>query len=206
MPKPDAAANLDTIMIQIGKLTRPMRVPRTEPDGVVRRVTLPSLLEQLAESLPPAGGNGEGRSSGASESCLPLQTEALDALIECDRTVDHWTNTLRLTRRRVLSSDVRQIGAVAATLSEDDLADLAHDLRRLVTICATITEWEEQPWRPNGLCPMCGRRGTLRVRTSSRTGYCVACGEHWTPDTIETLGEAVRLQGEPPSEFSAASS
>jgi hypothetical protein len=81
---------------------------------------------------------------------------------------------------------------IATTLDDDNLGRLAREVNRWWTWARVVTGWDSPPWRPNVDCPMCARRGGLRVRLNDRSAACLECGETWDHTTIGLLAEHLR--------------
>ena len=183
---------IDAIADAVDALTAPMRIDRTV-NGVTEHFVLPNLLDQLDESLMRSGTVSDGSKFGFRSASSPAVDEAIDVLIEIDRTVDHWVTTLGLTARNGASANLRLVLGAATTIVDiETLRDLENEFSRLATIAAVMTEWESRPFAPRASCPLCEARGTLRIREKSKTGACVHCGAHWTPETLGILAEHVR--------------
>ena len=167
----------------------------------------PSLIVQLGERLEPGTSGDDIAVAGSGfGSRAPLNLEALDVLIHIDTESRRWVSYgLDKPTRSETSDNLRLLIGECASLADVDLLELSKDAPRWLTQARTATEWESPPWRPNVACPLCEHRG-LRVRLSTKTGYCTKCGEAWSEETISLLADYVRLATDGEGDLSVAGS
>ena len=99
------------------------------------------------------------------------------------------TNSLTLD----LKSDMRRL--VGIPWARGEMRALDSDVRLWLVWCRVLTGWDTPAWQPNAKCPVCGIRGTLRIRLDRHTACCIesSCRAAWDEDTIEYLATHVRL-------------
>lgn len=97
-----------------------------------------------------------------------------------------------------LKDNLRQLVGLATGpgVRDVDLRDLAADVARFHRWASVLAGWEQPPRALRASCPLCEKRGTLRVRALEREGMCVHCGGTWDRATIGILAEHVRAEGE----------
>lgn len=161
----------------------------------------PSLLEQLRHAIEPGGTGDTGR--GVPGSRPTARLDAIDTLIRIEASVAAWL-TLRCLQplRLTVEDNLRALVGCAADLDDPVRWDLTREARRWVTWARVTTGWEVPAFRPDNTCPLCARRGGLRVRagdgvsSSEASATCVECGETWTTDTIGLLAEHIRSENQ----------
>lgn len=154
--------------------------------------TWPALLVQLSAAGAPKGTAEAGIPKTAS-SRPTANLDALDTLIRIDdaaaRIVREWGeddpgDTIRC---------VRMVGALAASRDPHR----AHsEVRRWWTWARVTTGWDLPAWAPANTCPLCGERGTLRIRMNEMIATCIndQCRETWGEDTIGLLADHIRAE------------
>lgn len=82
--------------------------------------------------------------------------------------------------------------------------ELEADIARWWTWARVVTGWDTAAWQPANTCPLCGTRGTLRVRLDEQRGTCVndACRETWDHTNIGLLAEHIRAENNDTEEAS----
>lgn len=156
---------------------------------VTRHITTnPPLITQLWEAAEGSRGLDTGNKAFGSQPAASL--EALDVANDIDQGVHY---SLKHTHGETHSHDlypetihaVRHLGTIA---TQHD----AHMIRRWWSMARVITGWDLPSWRPDNTCPLCAKRGTLRVNYP--TAFCVDCRSHWDHETIGLLVEHVRSE------------
>lgn len=156
---------------------------------VTRHLTThPPLIAQLWEAAEGSRGLDTGNKAFGSQPSARL--EALDVVATIDREAHH---SLRHTHREANSHDrwpetiaaVRHLGSVATD------AD-AKTIRRWWAMARVVTGWDLPAFRPDNTCPLCAKRGSLRIKYP--TGFCVECREYWDHDTVGLLVEHIRSE------------
>ena len=74
--------------------------------------------------------------------------------------------------------------------------ELEADITKWWTWARVVTGWDTPAWQPANTCPLCGTRGTLRVRLDEQRATCVndACRETWDSFTIGLLAAHIRTE------------
>lgn len=191
----------------IDELTR--RHAHREPYAVRNGATLwtrthvtpvPSLIDQLG--MTAASSTGESGAGGyASRPAAHL--ESVDTLIHIDREAARWIRELGEDDPGDTAACVRKLHGLHASATgcgrthagRGDCCT-AHaieaDVRRWWTQARIVTGWDSPAWRPDNTCPVCEKRGTLRVRLSAQSALCIDCRETWDASTIGLLADHIR--------------
>lgn len=71
-----------------------------------------------------------------------------------------------------------------------------HDIRGWWTQARIVTGWDAPAWNPDNTCPVCGERGTLKIRLVEQLAMCTkdACRTTWDSETIGLLAEHIRAE------------
>lgn len=74
--------------------------------------------------------------------------------------------------------------------------ELEHDIAAWWTWARVVTGWDTPAFQPNNTCPLCGTRGTLRVRLEQQRATCIndACRETWDETNIGLLADHIRSE------------
>lgn len=166
-----------------------------------RTVTMPGLLQQLADMYTHAAGEEDGARS-VPDSKPPGHWDALSRHTAVTLGALGWVQRLRLDPRDTVESNIRALVGVSPTLDPDDARRLLKDMRRWKTWAEIITGWKTPPWTPVAPCPAavagedgttrsCGKR-SLRVNLTYATAYCPSCGTTWDAIGLRTLGKYVQ--------------
>lgn len=119
-----------------------------------------------------------------------------------------------ITRLRRLGSLIPSLDRCGHHTPARDLATLAiiccpghrleSDFGRWWTWARVVTGWDTPAWQPANTCPLCGVRGTLRVRLDEQRATCVngACRETWDQFNIGLLAEHIRRENNDTEEAS----
>lgn len=150
----------------------------------------PPLILQLLDAVEPSSSTEAG--SGVARIAASRPAAAIDAIdtafkIAVDAArwcrvlgVDDIDDTIPLVRR-----------LLPHALQNKDLAE---DIHRWWTWARVITGWDRPAWQPANTCPICGVRGTLRVRVVERLATCTGCRETWDELNIGLLAEHIQTE------------
>jgi hypothetical protein len=190
---------------QIDELTKPRT--HTEPfwtwtKGRHRKVESwetrqPSLLDQLRDQLP-ANADVESEApigTGGADTRAPLAIAVLDVLLRIEAAAAHWVSVqLRRDLRETVEDNLRLLVSAATRAEDWQLRDLARDVHRWHCWAATLTGWASPPFVPNAPCPLCARKGALRINADQKRALCVECGAVWSEadGSIGLLADQIR--------------
>lgn len=169
--------------------------------------SVPSLIHQLQHATPASTGE-PGAGGYASRPAAHL--EALDTLIRIDLEASRWIRDLGeddpgdttacLTRLHALHASTHRCPRTAAHRDQTNAVDCCAwhaidvDARRWWTQARIVTGWDSPAWRPDNTCPICGTRGTLRVRLAHHAAMCIDCRTTWDPNAIGLLADHIRWE------------
>lgn len=164
--------------------------------------TSPPLLVQLVEAVEQSGSAEDGGLRPVFGSKPSARLEAIDAAQDIERGVFGWLTQLGERPDSMVDSiaGLRRVGALAVSQTKPTQLDIEADVRGWWARASVLTGWEAPAWQPNNTCPLCGTRGSLRVRLSTKTATCHACHEAWWPDTLGLLAEHIRYENDLPRE------
>lgn len=170
------------------------RVNRDGTVTIVRAVHAtrhPSLLAQLGAAVEPSQATSaqEGARPGFA-SAPSARLDAIDALLKIDAQAGSWVSRLGGSRGDT-ATNVRRAAALGV-----GNRSVEHAVQHWWTRARVVTGWDSPAWRPDATCPLCGKRGGLRVRVLESVALCVECEESWSPDTIGLLAEHIRAESE----------
>lgn len=203
--------NLMTLPDWVAELTtehdhrEPFTVRRGGTVYTSRHVThVPSLLEQLRKAGRPSTGEN---SPGAYSSRPAAHIEAMDTLLIIDREASRWVRVLGAqdpdtTEQCILRLHGLHAGLTACRSKRTskhgccDAHRIEADIKRWWTQARIVTGWDSAAWRPDNTCPMCGKRGTLRVRFSAASALCIDCRETWDRETLGLLAQHINLEND----------
>lgn len=162
-------------------------------------VTVPALLDQLQHATPLTGGDDRSGSGYGSRPVASL--EALDTLVRIDLESARWLRDLGLDDPgdtkdcvRLAGSLLPQVTTCTTTPPRPGGCCLPHDITRWWHQARIVSGWDVAAWKPNNTCPLCGKRGTLRIRPADHAALCVDCRSTWDPNTISLLAEHIRAE------------
>jgi hypothetical protein len=74
--------------------------------------------------------------------------------------------------------------------------ELEVDISKWWTWARVVTGWDTPAWQPANTCPLCGLRGSIRIRLEEQRATCIndACRETWDNATIGLLAEHIRRE------------
>jgi hypothetical protein len=158
----------------------------------------PPLLIQLADAVTPSGSAGAGAARPAT-SKPAARLDAIDTAARIEINAARWLRILRQDD----DGDVVDLVRRAATHAATEL-ELARDIRRWWTWARIATGWDLPAWQPDNTCPLCGTRGSLRVRLVEQLATCVndPCRETWDQTTIGLLADHIRAENHEDEEAS----
>ena len=153
---------------------------------------VPALITQLQHATP--SGSGEERGNAGFASRPAARIEALDTLIRIDHEASRWLRILGEDDPADTITVIRRLNARAASAEPETRAAIEKDIRRWWTQARIVTGWDAPAWRPENTCPLCEKRGGLRVKVVDQVGHCTECGESWTPATLPLLADHIRAE------------
>lgn len=160
-----------------------------------RHVTrTPSLLAQLQSASPSSTGEDRAQAGYASRPAARL--EALDCLTRIDLEAARWVRDLGEDDPLDTALCVRRLHSLMPSADEVTRREVERDVRRWWTQARVTSGWDSPAWRPDNTCPLCGVRGTLRVKLGDQAALCVDCGESWSPGSIGLLADHIRAESE----------
>lgn len=163
---------------------RARRVKRTQ-QRKAHVVTLPSLLDSLAEAAVPGAADGFG-SAASFESRPSAELEPLSVLREIADDIGFWARTFQIEREGLRANLSALVGA------PHDLPQLGlitSQARRWVRRARLATGFDPVPITLNEPCPYCLKRHSLRITGDLQSARCSRCGVEWSPDTIGLLAD-----------------
>lgn len=175
-------------------------------------VTLPGLLQQLADVAYPGTTGDGGGARPVPGSRPPVQTAALSAYMEITLAVTRWCWGMKLNLRDTVESNLRAIVGAAPTLPRSrnrvdpymcpacargpaehwspchhcqpvTQVELISELRAWQRRAEVITGWRKPDPQVEAPCPHCGER-QLRINLTSETARCGACPAEWSADGV----------------------
>lgn len=161
----------------------------------------PSLIAQLRVAMTTSS-TAESGARGGFGSKPSARLDALDALLRMDQETVRWIHTI--TRKPVdvdLSTEQLVLRVSSVGKGNDDVE---RDLRAWWLHARIVTGWDTPPFRPNNTCPVCKKRGGLRVRVDTQAGsvvthgLCVECKAQWTGDdgSFDRLAWWIRVEND----------
>lgn len=204
---------------------RPERGAKKSARGQHRyHITLtPPLLAQLYQSVAPLGSVEAGAVTPAT-SRPAARIDAIDTAVRIDADAGRWLEQLGsaadlpLPRIRKLASLIpslercRRHYPTQQNGGRDEhhrvICCTAHkveaDIGRWWTWARVVTGWDMPAWQPDNTCPLCGVRGSLRIRVVEQLASCVndVCRETWDETTIGLLADHIRYENHEDEEAS----
>lgn len=169
-------------------------------------VTAPPLVDQLQHASPLTGGDVTGTGYGSRPAG---NLEALDTLIRIDLEAARWVRDLGDDDPGTTRGCLQHLAGLYAGLpipthkmqrepGQPPTCCTRHhidyDVRRWWSQARIVSGWDTPAWKPDNTCPLCGHRGTLRIRTTDMAALCTQCHETWDSDTIGLLAEHIRTE------------
>lgn len=165
----------------------------------------PPLLDQLADAIEPKSSVEAGTARPAT-SRPSAALDAIDTAIRIDTDAARWLRHLGQDDPGNTLECVRQLGALAVSTDHCGRAKphgncctyhrIESDVRRWWSWARIVTRWDLPAWQPDNTCPLCGTRGTLRVRVTEKLATCIddTCRETWDDTTIGLLADHIRAE------------
>lgn len=170
----------------------------------------PALLTQLYDSVAPSSSVEAGVTRPAA-SRPAARLDAIDLAVRIDNEAEQWIRYLEADDPRTPLGRVRRVGSLLPALNKSnhrrpmwengvitccDFHWLEHSVGRWWIAARILTGWDEAPWQPDNTCPLCGVRGTLRIRLAEHLALCVndVCRETWDDTTIGLLADHIRAE------------
>lgn len=160
----------------------------------------PPLLHQLDESAMPSNNriDGAGTVAGSKPSA---SLDAIDTANRINTQALAWTQTLGLDTTGTTLDHIRRL-APTATASHCHQPNPRngccphHDIRRWWTWARITTGWDQPAWQPDNTCPVCAKRGSLRIRLDEKLATCIDdnCRATWDQTTIGLLAQHIRTE------------
>jgi hypothetical protein len=154
------------------------------------RTVQPGLLAQLHEAAvdPVHLMDDVGGSSGKKPASRPpLAIEALSRWLDISEGVKRWCETLAITRRTTVESNIRAIVGCIGQLDADTLSAITEDMKAWRRWAAVMTGWETKVFSPSIACPVCETFRSIRINVTVHTGFCTECQHYWESDGLVDL-------------------
>jgi hypothetical protein len=157
--------------------------------------TNPALLDQLADAVQPSSSTGAGVARPAA-SKPAARIDAIDTLVRIDYQAFELVRRLGGEPRKSTKDLVRQVGALSAATDHGMTDSIHRQVTRWWIWARVVTGWDLPAWQPANTCPLCGTRGSLRVRVVEMIATCIEdhCRETWGSDTIGLLADHIRSE------------
>lgn len=196
--------HLDKISENVNQLTQPRKhaepyTYRTEAGTWIHdrhHTDVPSLLQQLRNAVPGRVGDATSRSFS---SRTPGRDDALDILALIDTEAWRWCQYAGM-KARGTDGNVRALVGIATTLDDDNLTDLAWNTSSWVALARVTVGWDRPARSPDNTCPLCGKKGGLRIRlgdgvtSQNASAACLNCHEHWDETNVLLLAQHIRWE------------
>jgi hypothetical protein len=185
-------------------------------DGETRQLhhwtKVPALVVQLQGARDILGPEGDSGSRGAPTSKPATRIEAVDTLALIAFEAGDWCYRLdsatpadtvrRLQRVHGLHPSTPTCGGThwknrSATFGWCcQRRWLEHDIQRWWQQARITTGWDMPAFKPRATCPLCGAKGTLRVKLDGALCVEPKCRATWDASQVGLLGEHVRVETE----------
>lgn len=150
----------------------------------------PPLILQLLDAVEPPTTAASGSGSARVAASRPAAAiDAIDTAFKIAVDSARWCRILGL-------DDIDDTIPLVRRLLPHAFhnRDLKRDIQRWWTWARVITGWDRPAWQPANTCPICGVRGTLRVRVVERLATCTGCRETWDDLNIGLLAEHIQTE------------
>lgn len=187
--------------------------PQHNGDGTItwhttrHNTTHPPLLDQLRDTTQQTAAPGDLAGKPTFGSKPPTRLDAIDAYTRIDLAAARWVRELGEDDPGDTAACVLKLSGLAASahccmkrpaLKNGDECCTVHaierDIRSWWTQARILAGWDRPAWEPDNTCPLCARKGGLRIKLEAQTAMCTACHETWTPDEIGLLAQHMRLE------------
>lgn len=173
--------------------------PRTTTAGKRRRsqspyethvVTLPSLLQSLADAVEP-GMDGDMLAVGSFESQPSADMAAIAAAVKIRAQVLAWCQRLELKPAATISGTVSRLVSANHTLPQ--LHDLLKDAKSWVRTCRIATGYDPAPRTVDIPCPNCNGKHVLTLFGEGHDLLvkCSKCQLDWPDEHIGLLTQMI---------------
>jgi len=189
------------------KHAEPRTILNHNRDGSITPVTSrhitvnPPLILQLQWAVETSQAVEEGKRQFTSKPSGRLEA------IELVMRIEHETHRMLIHDHGERSSHddypqmiaaVRHLGSLTASGDSN-----ARTIRGWWAAARVVTGWDLPAFKPNNTCPLCGVRGSLRIKYPTAT--CVECHETWDGETIGLLAEHIKIENhEEPDDIRSA--
>lgn len=155
------------------------------------------LITQLLEASEPSSSAEAGAIRPAT-SKPAARLDAIDTAIRIDHAAVTWLNHLGWypDNHHTTIDNIRHLASLTPNQDHDTTRTIEADIRRWWTWARIITGWDTPAWAPANTCPLCGTRGTLRIRLDQHIATCTedTCRQTWDHQTIGLLADHIRLE------------
>lgn len=157
------------------------------------RTTVPSLVDQLRNATPLTG-TADDRAGTGYGSRPAGNLEALDTLAYIDLEAARWVRDLGEDDPADTAACISLLHGMWASAADVTQRAIEDDVRRWWTQARIVSGWDSPAWKPDNTCPLCGVRGSLRIKRTADSALCVDCRETWTVDTVSFLAAHIRAE------------
>lgn len=182
------------------------------------RTVEPPLLVQLRESVSPSSSAEAGASRPAS-SRPAARLDAIDTANRIDHQASTWLSSVVVVGLDSIGR-VRRAASLLPGLencnrnrpardAQNQIVcckahQLEHDITRWWTWARVVTGWDAPAWQPDSTCPLCGTRGSIRIRLDLGRATCIndQCRETWDDTNLGLLAEHIRRENNDTEEAS----
>ena len=148
-------------------------------------ITMPSLLESLAQAMSPAV-TGDTTAAGY-ESRPPAALEPINVMLQIRTEAGVWCRILDVKKKRTLAGKLK--GLVSAHHTDRQLELLEREASVWVRRAKLATGWEAESFTLNQPCPNCFRKHSLTIAGDHQSAQCNRCGVSWPPHMIGIFTE-----------------
>lgn len=158
----------------------------------------PALIVQLYDAVAPSSSAATGGIQPAG-SRPAARLDAIDTAVRIETDAARWLRKLGEDDSDEVIVLIRRLTPFTITEHE-----LGRDIRRWWTWARIVTGWDLPAWQPDNTCPICGTRGSLRIRLVEKLATCIndACRETWDEATIGLLADHIRTENHEDEEAS----
>jgi hypothetical protein len=167
-------------------------------DGETRQLhhwtKVPALVIQLQGARDILGSDGEQGGRGAPTSKPATRLEAIDMLALIRRESAAWLIDLGVAH--IPTDTIRRLGRLHGLYPSTEgevRAELERDVQSWWHQARIVTGWDMPAFKPRGAtCPVCGHKGTLRVKVDGALCVEDTCRAVWDAGQVGLLGEHIR--------------
>jgi hypothetical protein len=156
------------------------------------------LIHQLEAAIYTTTAESGARAGFESKPSARL--DALDTLTRIEAGTLDWLKRLDLKSPVTLtpSGPIFDLCQAVQRAAANAGAPMLRDVRSWWITARTTTGWDSPAWRPRATCPLCAKKGGLRIRLDAQTAHCNECGEVWDHTTIGLLADHIRAENDTP--------